>query len=232
MAFIGVITGLKSEADCLDPLIAADLPPMVRCSGARTRRALGAAEELLELGCGGLVSFGLAGALSEDLHAGDLVIPRTVLSAGGQQWSVHEIWRAEVIAACEERCLIPGDSPLLGSDQALTTVFEKSAASRSSGASAVDMESHAVAAAADAAGIPFIAMRIIADEADTAIPAAALDAVRPDGSISLLPIIAGLIIRPWSLGSYLRLGAANGRAMQSLRGLVPILGAGFRFPLL
>lgn len=94
------------------------------------------------------------------------------------------------------------------------------------------MESHAVAAAADAAGIPFIAMRIIADEADTAIPAAALDAVRPDGSISLLPIIAGLIIRPWSLGSYLRLGAANGRAMESLRGLVPILGAGFRFPLL
>lgn len=232
MSTVGVITGLKSEADCLDPLMSFDPAPVVRCAGARPHRVPDLVSGMLELGCRGIVSFGVTGALVDDLQSGDIVVPASVVSAAGEAWPTDTAWREEIVRALEEaKCPVNAGECLLGSDAALTSPADKTRANASTGAVVVDMESQAVALATHVAGVPFVVVRVVADDADTAVPAAAMDAVRPDGSISLLPVISGLMVRPWTLGTYLKLGAANGRAMERLRGLVPVLGPGFRFPL-
>ena len=57
----------------------------------------------------------------------------------------------------------------------------------------------------------------------------ALDAVRPDGSISLLPVIAGLVTQPWTIGRLLDLNSYNKQATESLSGAARVLGPGFGF---
>jgi adenosylhomocysteine nucleosidase len=48
------------------------------------------------------------------------------------------------------------------------------------------MESHIVASAAAANGLPFVAIRVIADPAERPLPQVALAAMRPNGTMILL----------------------------------------------
>jgi hypothetical protein len=89
---------------------------------------------------------------------------------------------------------------------------------------AIDMESLHAAKLAREAGIPFAILRAIVDPVDFEFPEFVLDSVRPDGSVSLLPIIAGLCIQPWLTGRLLDLNKYNNAAMETLSGATGILG--------
>lgn len=67
---IGILCGLKSEARIADRLPNV----LVGCSAADPERAQSLAYHMVEKGVSRLISFGLAGATSPDLCAGDLVI--------------------------------------------------------------------------------------------------------------------------------------------------------------
>ena len=72
-------------------------------------------------------------------------------------------------------------------------------------------------------------LRAIVDPAGYNIPGYALDSIRPDGSISLLPVIAGVCLQPWTIGRLLDLNRYNRQAMESLSGATRVLGPGFGF---
>ena len=72
MERIGVITGLRSEAECLD-VLAGPERPAAEVAGANTVRARARASALVSRGCRALLSFGVAGGLDPALRAGDLV---------------------------------------------------------------------------------------------------------------------------------------------------------------
>ncbi len=97
------------------------------------------------------------------------------------------------------------------------------------GIAAIDMESHWVAQLAGEAGLPFAVLRAVVDPYDFEIPDYALDAVRPDGSISVLPVIAGLVTQPWTVGRLLDLNRFNRSAMESLSSAARVLGPGLGF---
>src|SRR4030095_15997735 len=64
---------------------------------------------------------------------------------------------------------------------------------------AVDMESHIVGSAAAANGLPFVAIRVIADPAERPLPQVAWAAMRPNGTIDLAQLVLSLMKDPRDL---------------------------------
>jgi adenosylhomocysteine nucleosidase len=69
------------------------------------------------------------------------------------------------------------------------------------GASAVDMESFQAAVLADELGVPFVAVRVIADPANRKLPPAAKLGLKADGSVALGAVMRSLIWSPSQIPS-------------------------------
>jgi nucleoside phosphorylase len=91
---LGVVTGLRSEAKLLS---GTDLACV--STGGRAHIARAKIDRLIGRGVRGLISFGIAGALSPDLRTGDLVIADTVTNDIGEVWRAHEPWTQALGAA-------------------------------------------------------------------------------------------------------------------------------------
>jgi hopanoid-associated phosphorylase len=216
---IGVVTGLRAEARCL-----AALDVAVACSGARPARARAGAARLLAEGAAGLVSFGLAGGLSPAVAPGDLILADAVMLPHDERIATDVAWRSRLSALIQVAGRAPHQAAVAGSDRLLVTVAAKRALFAATGALAVDMESHAVAEAAHAAGRPFLVLRAIADTADQALPRAATVALGPGGEVRLLAVARALLERPAELPALLRLGRQSRRALTALRRVVLLAG--------
>lgn len=212
---LGVITGLVKEAACVRRAGNAGML-MVQAVAGQPAQATAAAETMLEHGAAGLVSFGVAGGLDPTLGAGVVVIASSVIGPDGASYPAHERW-------VEALMQVDGafdSGAIVGSDEPVMTALDKRKLFRRHGALAVDMESHAVAAVAKAAGVPFAAIRAIGDPAGRSIPRAALAGLAPDGRTRALPVIAGLLRRPGDLAGIWRLAKETSRALASLRNVV------------
>lgn len=226
---IGIVTGMVSEAACLESSIRA-LPdksrPQVFCSGGRADRAAeGLARMLAEAGdrkISGLLSFGLAGGLDPALSAGDLVVAETVTAPDGRRYETDAGWRTTVADA------IAGERPVIvaglaGADRVVATRAAKADLHRSTGAAAVDMESHVVAKAAREADLPFLAIRAVADPADRSIPSTALAGLAPDGRTRPFAVMARLVFKPWEISGLLRLARDSRAALVTLEHISSLL---------
>jgi hopanoid-associated phosphorylase len=212
---LGVITGLRSEAR-LVRAITRDRPseccPLLYCAGGDGRRAFEGALDLVYQGATALVSFGVAGGLDTALVPGDLVIPRAVALPDGNLVVTDESWRR--LAA---RGLKASDGVLAGSDAPLTDPAEKKALRARSAAVAVDMESHGVAMAARAAGVPLLVVRAVLDTADEVVPPVAMAGMATDGGTRPLAVALGLLMAPTQFGDLMRLARASATAHAELR---------------
>ncbi len=106
--------------------------------------------------------------------------------------------------------------PLLGRDRPLAGAADKSARFAASAARAVDMESHGVARAAQAAGLPFLVVRAVADPAERNLPRAALKAIGPDGRLKPFSALAAMYLRPWESPALVRLAYETRLAFDTL----------------
>lgn len=220
MPIVGVITGVRNEADALRLVMSEKNSPIVRFSGARAAVAATSVDELLSLGVGGILSFGSAGGLSPDLKPGDLIVGREIATASGDMWQCDKEWTRRLSEHLEVESQI-----VFGSDR-IADVSAKSRIFRESTAVAIDMESHILASKAAKHGLPVAVLRAIVDPNDFEIPSWVMDSVRPNGTVSLLPIISGMCIFPWQIGRLATLGSYNKSAMESLSGAVRVLGPG------
>ncbi|HEX3382972.1 MAG TPA: phosphorylase [Paraburkholderia sp.] len=175
-------------------------------------RALNAA---LARGAAGIVSFGTAGGLAPDLEPGALIVADAVHGPFGRidtdrQWT--ERIAAAVTAEGLAGRLRRGATAAVAAP--LITAADKRALYDSTGALAVDMESHIAGASAAAHGLPFAVCRAIVDPAWRTLPPAATAGLRDDGSTALGPILRELLRQPSQLGALLRL-AADARAART-----------------
>ena len=205
---LGVVVGLATEARLLRRL--GTLGPAVLRVAVSGATATGAARASALLAAGGathLLSFGLAAGLDPALEAGQLLLP------------------AEVLAGCRRHRTDPalrawlGDGlggPLLHSDRLVAAPADKAALRTASGCIALDMESGAVARAAEAAGLPFAVLRAVCDGAARTLPPAACIALRPGGRLDGRAILASMLRRPTQLPGLLALGRDAGRAKAAL----------------
>lgn len=176
-------------------------------------RAAQAARRLLAEGCSALLSFGMAGGLDPALAPGTLVLATAVLAPDGETYPSDEAWRAALGGRITALA-----ATLLGCDAPVSDPGEKARLFAATGAAAVDMESHAIAAVAASSGVPFLALRAVADPAHRAVPPAALRGVGADGGTRPGAVLAALVFAPWEIPSVVALAGESRRALSALRG--------------
>jgi adenosylhomocysteine nucleosidase len=181
MQTIVVACGLKAEAK-----IAAG-PDITVVAGGGDGAALEAALTAAARKGEALLSFGIAGGLAPDLRPGAILVARRVLAPDNRYYECNTIW-AQALAGLLDAPL----ADFAGVDTPLAGVVEKAALYQRHGASIVDMESHIVARVAAAHGLPFAAVRVIADPAERQLPHAATVGMRPDGRVDLPAVLRSL----------------------------------------
>lgn len=223
---LGIVTGLRYEATIAEDAIrAAKTPPgddrvTATCHGPGQARGQSAAKALLDVGATALLSFGVAGGCNPDLPSGTVVIATGVRDlspdGSGEILYTNRGWQRRL------KSLLLGD--VLLEEGTIASVAEPATGRDAKrrlygdgGAVAVDMESAACARVAMEAGIPFMALRVIVDTADTALPPAAMAGLMPDGATRTGPVLRALVARPQDIPGLIRLGLADSRARKALR---------------
>jgi adenosylhomocysteine nucleosidase len=192
-------------------------------AGAGPDAARKAAGLLLELGATALVSWGCAAGLDPRLQPGDLVIPAAIRQPDGALLRTDPV----AVQALLDR-LLPTLNPIV--DTLLETPVivgmadEKERLFRDSGAVAADMESAAVARVAAERGVPFLAVRSVADPAAMSLPPSIAAAFDDQGRLHLNRLFRSLLLRPGDIpgligvGRHFRLALATLSRVNALAG--------------
>lgn len=208
---LGVIVGLAAEAR-----IARGLRAVVTIGGGTPRGAETAAESLAAGGVSGLLSFGLAGGLDPALKPGDLLVPREV-RAFGQNWAASSDLLQILGGPTVE--LLLSESTIVASAAAKRRLWQ------ATGASAVDLESGAVAEAAIRHDLPFAVLRAVCDPASRSLPAAALSALSIAGRVRPWRFLTVALGHPGQFGALLALASDAQSARRALAECVRALGS-------
>jgi adenosylhomocysteine nucleosidase len=165
-------------------------------SGPGAARAEAAAGRALEAGAQLLVSWGLAGGLSAAVAPGTVVAPRRVLAHGTAPFAVDAAWHSRLAALADGLAVDFGD--LLTVAEPLESPAAKRAAASATSAVAVDMETAGIAAAASRARVPFVALRVVVDGVDDALPAGAESWIDEQGRRRVSAALrAAVDVRQW-----------------------------------
>ena len=203
MSYILVATGVKREAATLARA------GFVAIAGGGDAARLRAKLEAAAAGASGMLSFGMAGALREDLRIGDWVVGTGVRGAVDLPCDVR--WSDALAARTGAR-----RGPVHADGRLIAAVAEKLALG-ADGALAVDMESHVAAEVAAAHGLPFAIARCISDEARHAMPPAILVAMRTDGGVDGGAMLRSLLMQPGQVPDVAVTIAGFLRAMRALK---------------
>jgi adenosylhomocysteine nucleosidase len=214
---VAAICGLAAEAR-----IARRAGLVAVATGGDAARTTAAVERQLIDGAA-IVSFGIAGGLDPSLASGTLLLPRGVREAEGARIAVDADWHGRVRAALARLSLPPHEGDLIGAAQAVTTVTEKAALFRRTGAAAVDLESTVVARAAARAKRPFLVLRAVADPAARDLPPAAAIALGEHGGPALGPILLSVLGQPGQIAGLLKLARDTRQALATLAHAVHVL---------
>lgn len=175
--------------------------------------------------CPGIISFGVAGGLAPQLRPGDCVIGSAIL-CGSHRMPTSQIWSQKLLQTFPEAVF----GTLLGVSAPIAHPRDKRALYVSTGAVAVDMESHVVATVGAAHGLPVVAMRVITDPAKRALPASAVAAMRPNGTTNIAAMIRSVLTRPRELPALFQTArdafAARATLVRGRHLLGPLLGVG------
>ena len=221
---LGIVTGLPAEARAARA--GKNGAIRVLCCNASTARAESLARSLVDWGAAGLLSFGTAGGLRPGLPAGTVVIATAIVDPADDRFETDEEWGARLHDALTPS-LDAVRAPIAGADGPVADVASKAALGRSSGAAAVDMESHAIARICVSAGLPAMAIRVIADPARRRLPPSLVAALPPGRRPLAWRMPMEICRRPGDLPALARLAADYGRALRSLRRVAVLGGPSF-----
>jgi hopanoid-associated phosphorylase len=180
------------------------------------------AESAARQGYRGIISFGVAGGLASSLRAGDWVVASAVLESQFTR-STDAAWSNSLLGVIEGASY----APILGADAPIAEPTMKRELHRTTGAAAVDMESHVVARLAATHKLAFAAVRVIVDPADRLIPRAALLGMGPNGRAETWAVLRDLIARPSQLSLLFRIAIDAFAARAELLRVRRLLGPHF-----
>lgn len=217
---LGVVCALRSEARHLGRSVAShaglsSLPSgtLIAVTGMGLNAAAAGAAALIGARAGALMSFGMAGGVDPTLPAGCLFLPDAVSAPDGTAYPCDPHWHAQL---CRALSGAVGEGRLSSVPAPLTSGAAKAALWRATGARAVDMESSAVAALAQRHGLPFVAVRVVIDDAHCELPAALATATAADGQVAGWRVGLHLLRHPGEFPALLRLARAYAAANATL----------------
>lgn len=217
---IVAVTGLAVEAR-----IASGPGVRALAGGGNARQLAVALESELARGARGIISFGVAGGLAEEIVPGTWLVARAIVTPT-MRWPCDEAW-ARMLAGRLHGALT---TDLTGADAPVTESAAKRALYRTTGAAAVDTESHIAVAIAASHGVPFAAFRVVVDAAQRDLPPAASVALEPDGRISGAAVLRSLARTPAQIPSLVRTAIDARTAFRALLRGRRLLGPGLGYP--
>jgi adenosylhomocysteine nucleosidase len=154
-----------------------------------------------------LISAGVAGALVPELRVGETIFPAVVVDS--KDGSRHEtaVQNAPISGSALARTTVVSYPEIAGATQ-------KQQLAKSYGAHAVDMEAAAVARAAQAHGLQFLAIKAISD--DLKFDISELNRFVLGGRFATRSLIFYLVPRPWLWPKMIRLARNTRFASESL----------------
>lgn len=219
-----MVTGLAKE------MRLAEGPGLVAiASGGDTARLRRQLSERSVPGCRAVLSFGIAGGLDPGLSAGDVVIATGVV-AGSSRWPAHPALSEQLAATLLSGGIRSKRADIAGVDTPLLTATQKSSVRHATGAAAADMESHVACEFAVRHGLVFAAIRIICDPAERTLPAMVANALKPDGGLDTLAVLADLLKSPKQIAALPRLANEARTSFRALGRCRDLLGIGRGFP--
>ena len=219
-SFILVVVGLAFEARIAGT-----------CKGAavccrRGSEAEAAMERALDdPRCRGAISFGIAGGLDHSLPTGTHLVASEIVTQHGAV-ATHARWSQRLLDSSSRA----RHAPILGADRVIVDPHEKRELFESTGAVAVDTESHITALMARDRGLPFACLRIVADPAHRRVPKAALSGLHPDGRANPAGVVRELMRRPHDMPALLSIARDTWRARRSLASALAVIGDDFGLP--
>lgn len=198
-------------------------PGVIAICGGHAERLAAELSSLVAKGCRGIVSFGIAGGLVEHVAPGTCIVGRSIV-IGEHRFDSHLEWASRLLQT------IPGavHADIAGVHTPVISSSDKLALGRTTGACAVDMESHLCAHAAAAHGLPFAAVRVVADPWHRALPPAAQIGLKPNGNPDMPKIMRSVMQRPHQVAALIRVGldtrAARAALVRARRQLGPAFG--------
>ena len=213
------VTGLERERSILAG------PDVEAVAGGGDHARLEETLDRLAASMDGIISIGIAGGLAPGLPPGRWVVANAVRD-GSEAWPTDPGW-SERLATRLPRAQ---RGLLLGVDAVVAVVAQKAELHRTSGALALDMESHVAARIAARHRLPFAAARVISDAAHRTLPPAARVGMRRDGRVDLPAVLRSLLASPWQLPALIRTGLEAERGFRALRRGRRSLGAGLGGP--
>ncbi|MGE0386720.1 MAG: purine phosphorylase [Gammaproteobacteria bacterium] len=222
MTTVAVVAALTAEARSAAgrPVAAGGSVTLARiqvhnCGVGPERAYRAACAAVRECGARALVSWGTAGALRPGLRPGTLLLPAAIASDDGEPRATDPGWRARLGERLRAGCDFLADD-MAHSVRVVGTAAAKAALAEATGALAVDMESHAIARAAAELGVPFLAVRAIADDAHMPLPPAALDLVDHFGRPRPVRVAGTLLRRPGLIYTLIATRSAFAHALAAL----------------
>ena len=210
---------MQLEARCvasMSSIIGMDSRPVIKCSGPGPDRASVACNDLDNGKIMGIVSFGIAGGLDPKLTSGSVLLPKAVVTADGAFFQTDGTWRSSV---ANNWPIVREQSRHLGVNKPIKSTDEKMQLFQATGAHALDMESHVIAAYAQKRGIPFLVLRSIADSAKDTVPEIALAGMNKNGRATPLSLLRKLIQYPSSLPQVAKLAYTSNTAIRALKNM-------------
>lgn len=235
MIRVGIVAALPAEARAHaqrrvqpDEAVCLGEGARLELSGIGLLRARLAAVSLLRGGAGALVSWGTAGGLEPGLGPGSLVLPEGVVAPDLFVFEPDSDWRERLTCRLRGNLKIHA-AGLASCANAVTGPAERIELRRRTGAAAVDMESSAVAAAARRAGVPFLAVRVVADPLGPPLPTSALAAIDSMGRFRARRFWSALCRHPAEIPSLLRLAKQFRTALRTLSAVSRMAGPNLGF---
>ena len=210
-----VVVGKAFEAR-----IAAGLGIPVICGGDGKHLAA-SLTRAMAAGCGGLISFGVAGGLAAGLKPGTCVFGSSILD-GDIERPTDPRWAQRLLRIIPDAV----HGPIVGVAAPIADASDKTDLHRETGALAVDMESHVVARAAARHGVALAVIRVVVDPVQRTIPRSALAGTRPDGTIDPVAVVRSLMRFPRDLAGLVRMSFDARAARATLVRGSALLGPG------
>ena len=154
-----------------------------------------------------IISAGVAGALTQELHVGETIFPSLVIDALDGSRHATNIEESAMRNSPLARKVLVSFNEIAGAEQ-------KQKLGKAYGAQAVDMEAAAVALTAQKHGIPFIAIKAISDEVGFEMPE--MQRFIHDGQFRIRAFVSYVILRPWLWPKVVRLARNTKLASENL----------------
>ncbi len=179
--------------------------------GGRSEALARSIESEVSNGIAAIISFGVAGALTGASRPGSLIVAASIIGTSAS-YPADARWSSALLRRLPHAL----HGTIAGVDRIVADSAAKTALHALTNAIAVDMESHIAARIAAEHGLPFAALRTIADPLQRSLPPAAMIAMREDGGLDLPAVLMAIARRPQQLPTLLRIGLDTRKALDAL----------------